>query len=248
MSPVAKITLAALGDTQALPFYRQALQSACRFAPPPYGQRAFGEAFRRSARDPSWFAPELVSNVDLEGYSAAQLWSYAGSVDAALAAQKMRAHARDEAAHSRLFARLTFTLFPHLDRPENRLRLASMAPDFSRATPLASQRRTFDELLDSLLLINLHEVKALLLQRLLRPLLSAYAAPESRQGVLRIADRLLWDEVEHIRYTAQLIERAADEGYRDYITEAMADFQEVLSAVTLDELAQATAGDASCIG
>lgn len=246
MNPVADIALEALGDAQ-LPFYRKALQRACQQSPPPYGHRAFSERFRRSATDPSWFAALLVSNVDLEGYSAAQLWSYARSVEAPSTAQKMRTHAADEARHSRLFARLTFTLFPHLDVPANRHRLASMAPDFSRAVEDAAQQRTFDELLDSVLLINLHEVKALILERLLRPLLCAYAEPESQQGILRIADRLILDEVEHIRYTAQLIERAAAEGYGDYITEAMRDFQEVLSAVTLDEVAQIGAGDSACI-
>jgi len=51
-----------------------------------------------------------------------------------------------------------------------------------------------------------------------------------------MTDALITDEIRHIRYTANYIERAVHAGYRSYVLDAMADFQAALNFNTLDEL------------
>lgn len=242
---VAELVQEALAEGSSLPHYSRALKAAFASAPPPYGERSFGDEFRCMARDPSWLAGLLVSNADLEGYSGRQLWLYANGVQDPDFASEMRQHARDEVSHSKLFARLLFELFPTLATDSRRRELAAMARPLREipATPKAPWQ--LEELLNSVILINLHEVKALVLERLLEPVLLAYAGAASLSSCERMAERLLADEVEHIRYTARFVERAAEEGSEDYVLNAFRDFQGAINQVTRDEVEQARASFAA---
>lgn len=234
---VSRAALQALGAGEELRLYAAALEHACESGPP-YGVAWFGREFRRLADDPSWFASLLVSDVDLEGYSASQLWSYADGVADPAFAVGLRVHAADEARHSRMFASLLFTLFPRLETPELRDRLKGLAPPLAPAGVAAPAPGgpLDEEQLNSAILINLHEVKALMLERLLRPALLDYAPEPQRARVAAVADRLIADEINHIRYSAAFIQSAAAAGRHDEVMDAMADFQETLNAVTLHEV------------
>src|SRR5258706_13707157 len=96
------------------PHYEQALLNACRSSPPPYEKRWFGEEFRSLGRDPSWLAGLLVSDANMEGYSARRLWQYAIAISDNRLSTGMLSHAEDEAKHSRMFARMLFETFPQL--------------------------------------------------------------------------------------------------------------------------------------
>jgi hypothetical protein len=236
---VSSLALGALADP-GLATYAFALDRACESSPPPYGESWFGKEYRRVTRDPSWFASLMVSDVDLEGYSATQLWSYADALGGADFADGLRRHALDEARHSKMFAALLFTIFPQLRSDELTAKLRDKSPDLrpSTSTVLDAPHagRPFEEVLNSAILINLHEVKALVLEQLLRPVLLAYATPDTVQRVARIADAIISDEVRHIRYSAQFVESAARRGYRDYVIDAIADFQQTVNFVTIDEV------------
>jgi hypothetical protein len=223
--------------------YSSALRGACEAHPPPYGNQAFGESYRRMAEDPSWFASLLASNADLEGYSAKRLWSYARTVTDPNFASGLRTHALDEARHSHIFASLLSKVFPTALTAAVRERLSEMAPRLSLGAredspnaPMGDPAPTAAELLDSAILINLFETKALILEELLRPTLLAYCPRKSHATVERMLDALITDEVRHIRYTADYIELAATAGHADRIFKAMSDFQWSLNTVTLSEV------------
>ncbi|MDF1662302.1 MAG: ferritin-like domain-containing protein [Planctomycetota bacterium] len=238
---VASITLEALNIGDALPYFQRALNHALTKHPPPYSYNNFASNYRQLAKKPAWFAGLLMSDADLEGYSAKQLWAYSDSLADPDFAHEMRRHARDEGRHARMFGGLLFTLFPHLAAEENREKLQAMAPKLvdSKAPERKTTRAVpIEESLNSAILINLHEIKALILEQLLTPTLAAYAEASDRRSVTQIAQRLIQDEVEHIRYTAEYIEKAANSGYQEYIMEAVSDFQRTLNQVTLGDLEQ----------
>lgn len=238
---VASITLKALNIGEKLPHFQKALKYALSKHPPPYSYNKFAANYRQLAKKPAWFAGLLMSDADLEGYSAKQLWAYSQTLADPDFAEAMRGHARDEARHARMFGGLLFTLFPHLGTDENKVKLGAMAPKLKevKASKDKAQRAVpKEETLNSAILINLHEIKALILEQLLTPTLQAYAESSETQSVTNIAKRLIQDEVEHIRYTAEYIEKAANSGYQEYIMEAMADFQRTLNQVTLSDLEQ----------
>jgi hypothetical protein len=241
---VCDLTLSTLNVDNNFGVYGLALENALGANPPPYGVRWFGERYRRMARNPSWFASLLVSDVDLEGYSAKQLWAYASIVSNPTFANGLRAHAIDEARHSKMFANLLFTIFPKLRTEELSHKLDEMAPDLKITEAIRPEtdsiERPFEELLNSAILINLHEIKALILEHLLRPTIMAYCSSREQVRVGRLMNRLISDEIRHIRYSAEFIGDAALRGYREHIFDTMADFQRVLNLVTLVEVEKTT--------
>src|ERR1700675_2193342 len=76
---VAELTVKALRahGSAAWPHYREALITACRKAPPPFGTRSYGEIYRDAATNPSWMAASLMTNAEREGEGAGHLWDLA---------------------------------------------------------------------------------------------------------------------------------------------------------------------------
>lgn len=235
---VAQLTLDALATAglDAPAGYTRALRKAFASQPPPYGKQRFGDAYRRRSRRPDWFISLLVSDADMEGYSASRLWQYAPSVEDSTFREGLLVHAADEAAHSRLFGKLLTILFPAIAKADVRAAAPHMDPSLTKdvAAPIATQ--SFDETLSSAILINLFEIKALVLEELLRPTALAYAPSESASSVSRIVDKLVADELRHVHYSAAFIDRAIAGGYGSHVDAAMSDFQAALNHVTEAEL------------
>lgn len=237
-------SLASAGSEYEMLNYKSALGNALDYSPPPYSGHRFGEEFRRMARDPSWFGGLLVSDADLEGYSAKQLWIFASTITDQGFANGVMRHADDEARHSRVFAGFFTRIFPNSASEQVRERLAKMSPNLKQtpsvptesAVSNTSETRTFEEILSTAILINLYEVKALILGHLLKPVIMAYSRPVDRARHNKLTDMLLTDEVRHIRYTAEFIESAATSGYRDAVITGMKEFQNLLNEATLSDL------------
>lgn len=233
MQSVVSSTGAAIGSN-----YLALIDKAFLAEPPVYASQWFGDLFRRRGRDPSWVVSLLAADSYMEGYSAGRLWQYAEKLDDPGLAQAMRRHARDEAKHSRLFSSTIFRAFPSLVDQELRTKLESNAPSFSsiaeRSCELDSPSP--DEVLSSMLLVNLFEIKALVLGMLTKPMVIAHA-PNERWDVLRkIFDVIILDEARHIRYSADYLEGACMRGGRSAVEDALRDFQATLNTVTLAEL------------
>lgn len=226
-------------EQQNLKVYYSALNHACISNPPPYGKAWFGEEYRRMAKDPSWFANLIISDVDLEGYSAKQLWNYAESISEPELSHDLRIHAVDESRHSRIFSNVLFWIFPTLANESLNSQLDAMSPklNITDISKKSSEHNlmSYHEILNSLILVNLFEIKALVLQRLLQPTLFAYSTSNIIPKLQRVTNSLINDELRHIRYTAHYIEKAANEGYGDYIHTAMEDFQKYLNKITAEQ-------------
>jgi ribonucleotide reductase beta subunit family protein with ferritin-like domain len=248
---VSDLTLGALGASgDRLVRYGTALRRACEDNPPPYGQAWFGRQFRQYCKDATRFARLLASDAHMEGYSAGRIWEFAESVEDPALSAALFTHAADEARHSRVFGHLLTTLFPAGASDDVRRTLAGFAPRLSlhdrRAAP-ARDAPTDDELLSSVIMINLYETKALVLERLLHPVLLAYATDATRPKVESAILAILRDEVAHIRYTAEYVDRemAADP---ERVAGIMSEFQWALNKVTLDELVPGNARPAAANG
>ena len=219
--------------------YFDALDRACQASSPTYATREFGDAFRQSARDPDWLVNLLVSDADMEGYSASRLWEYAHTLLNTDLGGLMCRHAWDEAKHSRMFAEILFLVFPSLDSPELRAELRSYSPVFSAIETENSDghvKDSSDELLNSLVLVNLFETKALILAQLLKPVVVAYAPATVASKVSKMMDIIIDDESRHIFYTARELERLATSFESEKAWQALADFQQTMNEVTDGEL------------
>lgn len=237
---VGRLTASALGHTgqKDRPHYLSLLDDAFVAAPPVYGEKWFGDLFRTLGRNPNWVASLMASDSYMEGYSAGRLWQYAGVLDNPMLSQSMLRHADDEARHSRIFTKTLFKTFPSLENPTLLDELNRNAPDLDRhpSYPDDFPSPSEEEILNSMILINLFEIKALVLGKLMQPLAVAHAPEDHKRVVSRMLGAIVGDEAHHIRYSADFIEHACQQGHRDVVATALRDFQQTLNEVTAREL------------
>jgi hypothetical protein len=210
--------------------------------PPAYQDEWFGNLFRGHGRDPSWLASLLASDSYMEGYSARRLWQYAATLPDPELARRMRKHATDEARHSKIFSRATLKTFPTLEAPEIRVQLDGNAPNL-KAEQLyleAGWWPSEEEILTSMILVNLFEIKALVLGLMTKPLVIAHA-PEANRTILRkMFDAIIRDEADHIDYSADYLERACRSGKRGLVGAALREFTGTMNELTYRELDEPT--------
>lgn len=243
MDPVAELTLEALEaePSDALRHYRQALRAACEHSPPPYGTARYGEVYRTVAVDPSWLATSLITSSEREADGATRLWSLAACTSDADIAGKVKQHAIDEARHARWYVALLDIAFPGAVDPSLRPALDSISPSYAadmEPVPVEGSPFAYEMTLDDLIQSNIAEIRTSINHRLQRPVLMAHCAPERRQKLSILLDRLLRDEIAHIAYTARLIERFAGAGADDLVFDLMRSRMDDFNEITCDEIDQ----------
>jgi hypothetical protein len=236
---VVDLTLRALGGPGAepLPQYARSLRRACRAAAPVFGAAWYGERYRALAMDAEWLAESLLINAAREGDGARELWALAGGAGDAEVAAALRQHALDESRHALMYLAVLHTAFPRAIRPEARPPLRRLSPryDAHEHPPVRRAVRPRD-LLDAVIQINLGEIRTRINQLLLTPVIDAYCPPASRRRLARILEALLQDETRHIRYTAQLIERALESGRGAFVSDTMGRRLRLLNRITCGEV------------
>jgi hypothetical protein len=112
----AELTLTALRvhGGVAWSHYRDALITACREAPPPFGTKDYDKIYRDVARDPSWMAISLIQNSQAEGEGSGHLWDLAASTPDVRVAAQVKAHAIDESRHAKAYVAMLRLTFPEV--------------------------------------------------------------------------------------------------------------------------------------
>ena len=243
MNNVSELTLHYLKShgTPAPPTYSEFLGEACEAHPPPHGMAWYGGMYRQLARKAEWFANSLIINADKEGYGARQLWKFSVRMEDEALAEAVRRHSMDESRHSSMFVGILDRIFPSALEAPFRARLKEMSPGYTPRTHPPTTPTSPKEILPShrvmqeLIQGNFTEIRALILQLLLRPMMQAYAAPEQRQQLLRVSDRLIHDETKHIEYSARFIEQYA-QAHREWVRATMLDMMKSVNDLSLAEV------------
>lgn len=241
MNLVAELTVKALRahGVAAWPHYRDALITACRKAPPPFGTRAYGEIYRDAARDPCWMVLSLIQNAEGEGEGSRHLWDLAACTPDARVAPQVKAHAIDESRHSRAYVAMLDLTFPGVVDDECHARLIALSPGFTQRSPLQPRDGSAYAspiTVDDLIQMNIAEIRTLVHHLLQRPVLLGYCAPERRRRLAHLLDALRLDEIGHIAYTAALIEEFARSGEAGAVKRLMQERMSDFNAVTNQEL------------
>lgn len=225
-------------DGKERPSYFASIETALAEEPAVYATERFGELFRLRGRDASWLCSLLASDSYMEGYSAGRLWTYAASLEDAKLGRAMRIHAKDEAKHSRMFSVALLRAFPAIASEALKRDLYANAPNLDRldVSEFSLETPRDDELLSSMLLINLFEIKALVLGLMTKPLLLAHAPADRRDALARMMDTIIRDEAHHILYTADYLEARCGAGEQTAVASGLRDFQATLNTVTLKDL------------
>lgn len=240
MDTLATVVIANLGriNTAKLPLYEAILTNAVDSSPPPFAENWFGRRYFELATRADWFAQSLVANAALEGYGARQIWKFADRVADDGYAQAVRKHALDESRHSTMFVAMLRMVFPGAtidDASDGTLR--DLQPRFSSRSHPPIQKRSERELysgarlLDELVQVHITEIRALVLQYLLRSALLAYAEAPYRSRLEKMSSSLIRDESRHIEYTAKIFEVEAQKGNAELLfstfSERLAEFNDL---------------------
>lgn len=229
-------------NCQAFEGYMTFLKEACEIHPPPHGMGWYGNLYRKLARKPDWFANSLIINADKEGYGSKQIWKFSRLIDNQKYANLVRAHSMDESRHSKMFIAMFDMLFPTEMEAEFRAQLKAFSPGYTKQnhppTEPPSPDQIMDEqtVIDELIQVNQVEIRALILQLLLRPVLQAYANPEDRPKLARMSEILIHDEAKHIEYSAYCIEDYIKRGNREWVRQMMIDRQASVNQISLEEV------------
>jgi len=238
---VAGLTVKALRahGGAAWPHYRDALITACRKAPPPFGTRVYGEIYRDAAAGPGWMALSLIQNAEGEGEGSRHLWDLAACTPDARVAAQVKAHAIDESRHSRAYVAMLDLTFPGVVDDEFHAQLTSLSPGYTRHSPLEPHEGSpyaSPITVDDLIQMNIAEIRTLVHHLLQRPVLLGYCAPEQRRRLAHLLDALRLDEIGHIAYTAALIEEFARRGEAEVVKRLMQERMSDFNAVTNQDL------------
>ena len=123
-----------------------------------------------------------------------------------------------------MFISMLHLTFPNISIDEaTRIRIANQQPRFSsnnlpddeRQPP--DRRLQEDSTLNELVQVHITEIRALVLQFLLRSVIRVYAPPQSSQRLEMFTSSLIRDEAAHIAYTAAIFQTAASNGRDDFL-------------------------------
>jgi len=225
------------------PVFEDMLVHSMNVAPPPFGENWFGRHYFELARNVDWFANSLVANAALEGYGSRQIWTFSNKIDNDIYVDAIRQHSLDESRHSTVFVRILSLLFPQADiDPDIQRQIEEVQPHFNSSNHPAivklpeSQRINSEQFLSEIVGIHLTEIRALVLQLLLRPTLLAYSSNSTRQKLDSLSSMLIRDEARHIEYAANIIQQEAEKGHKELLFSLFEERLREFNEVTMIEL------------
>jgi len=229
-------------NCQILEDYQSVLRQACEINPPPHGMAWYGNSYRQFARNAEWFSNSLITNSAEEGTGSKQVWQFSEQIENQEFAQLVRNHSIDESRHSLMFVALLNIIFPTRIEADFRTQLKAFSPQYYHhkhppLVPISSDQIMDEKLvMDEIIQINLLEIRALILQLLLRPVLQAYSAPKDLAKVTRMSDLLIFDETKHIEYSGYCIGRYIEQGHESWVREMMIYRQKTVNEMFLEDL------------
>lgn len=224
---IIKARLPSLTDDN--PVFWSSFVASCDEVRPPYGCAWYGELFRESALNLNWLAKLLVVNAQKEADGARQLWALAGRIDDPSRRNQVRVHAIDESRHASYYISMLELAFPDAATNEQLRELRAISPGYKASdapelTPSADNISILDEIIQ----MNIGEVRTLVNQMLMRPVLDVIAPAKNRKRLLGLIDALGADELSHVSYTANVIEDMSTVADIPYImTLRMQEFAEI---------------------
>jgi hypothetical protein len=192
--------------------YVRAMANAFESNPPPFAFSWYGNSYRACALNPYWLIQSLISNSIKEGQGARDLWNLSGRIEDVQVRTRVAQHARDEARHARIYIGILRVVFPEALTKEDERYIIEQAPVFESGLPAMHSPYPPERIADLFIQINLGEFRTRLHQLLMAPVLTCICSDrEDRLSPLLAS--IAKDELEHLRYTADIIDRRIADGH-----------------------------------
>lgn len=139
--------------------------------------------------------------------------------------------------------RLTFPGLLEASDEQTQRRISEMQPRFSKTSHPAiekvpEQDRFFEmEAINQLIQVHITEIRALVLQYMVRKAFFQHAPKKNVARLARMSDLLIGDEARHIEYSAEIFEHyASRSGQADYFYQCFEDRLRDFNLLTQEEL------------
>jgi hypothetical protein len=234
VSTTARVALSQRNPLVDYPVYFAALDYSLKQEPPPFGTQGYSDVYQEASAFGQWLAVSLITNAEREGDGATRLWSLAAfSIDEE-ERELLKRHAVDESRHALAYLKLLDLSFPEAVSPSFRSDLNQLSPHYSvtqkpSAVPGSPYARTPS--IDDYMQMNIAEIRTTLHHLMQRAAIEQHCPAENWQSALRILNSLLMDELNHVAYTAVLIEKKAGEmqpdKFRTQFSKRLRDFNQI---------------------
>ncbi|XXX81453.1 hypothetical protein WMF30_22100 [Sorangium sp. So ce134] len=212
VAAVARVALSQLDPPVECPRYLSALDEAIEAEPPPFGTEAYQAIYRAASASAQWLAISLMTNAEREGDGAKRLWSLAAcSVDPE-EQQLIKRHAVDESRHAMAYLSLLDLTFPDALDAAFRLELNKLSPGYTMGQELVAVEGSpyaRKPSVDDFIQMNIAENRTTIHHIMQRLALAEHCPPANLPRATKILNSLLRDELNHVAYTAVLVERKA---------------------------------------
>jgi len=218
---IARLALAGRrGAAVSAPRYLRALERALADEFPPFASDVYCEMFRTAARSGQWLVIWLIHAAQEEGRRARRLGSLAagGGVEARL----LERHAVDESNHSLAYLKLMDLAFPGATPADFRAQLEQVSPRYAtRRRPGAEGGGAAPLDAAGWIGLNLSELRTAVRHVLLHSVLSGHCARSRFARAAPVLEAMLRDELRHVGYSAEVIERNLGAGDADALSAAL---------------------------
>lgn len=236
---VAKAALASRGQAVAFANYLRFLRAAVSAEPPPYDEVGYAETYELASADPKWLIISLMTNSEREGDGATRLWSLASCTNDQEKSLLLKKHAADESRHALAYLSLMDAVFPGAVSPKFRKELNALSPKYSmhqELCPVAGSPYARPPTLDDFVQMNIAEIRTTIHHLMQRAALKSHCSRVRWSRAERILDSILIDELEHVGYTAAIVEEAARNCLSTKIGEIIRKRMANFNQITLSEL------------
>jgi hypothetical protein len=209
---IARVALSQRHSGDGYATYFSALNKALEDEPPPFATKAYSDIYREASSDVRWMAVSLITNAEREGDGATRLWSLSSCSPDKENQHLLKIHAVDESRHALIYLALLDLAFPGITEPSFRLELQKLSPRYSmgmKVFAVEGSPYAKEPTIDDFLQMNIAEIRTTIHHLMQRLALADHAPPENRAQITTILDSLLRDELNHVAYTAVLIDRLA---------------------------------------
>ena len=207
----SRVALARATPPLDCPIYSAALDRALE-EPSPFDTEAYAETYRAVSGETRWMAVSLIINAEREGDGAKRLWSLAACASNQEESCQLKSHAVDESRHSLYYLTLLDLTFPGIVEASFRSALQQLSPGFSLAqelAPIEGSPYAKEPSIDDFVQMNIAEIRTTIHHLMQRLAIAQYCSEAGLHRVASIQNALLRDELRHVAYTADLIEKRA---------------------------------------
>jgi hypothetical protein len=215
----ARVALSRRKPQVECPRYFASLKRALWEEYPPFATELYDEMYGSASSSSQWLAMSLITNAQREGERARRLWSLAANSSENPNEQLLlKQHACDESKHALAYLALLDIAFPSVVDPTFRSQLDQFSPGFEMSQELSKENEPPRQpSLDDYVALNIDEIRTTIHHVFQLRAIPKHCSADTLPQATKSLKKLLDDELNHVAYTAEIIESKTKDSPADEV-------------------------------